>query len=132
VTYTLELVDIESVRLHEEHVPETARRLAKKIHGDGVVHEAVLVESKHHVLLDGHHRLEALRALGCRKVPAYVVDYDDPDIHLSTWPGAVPVSVTKADVVAKALSGTKYPPKTTRHRLREPLPKISVPLAELM
>lgn len=131
VTYTLELVDISTILLHEEHKPETARRLAAKLKGDGVVHEAVLVESRHRVLLDGHHRLEALRMLGCRKVPAYIVDYHNPDIHLTTWPGAVPVTLTKDDVVATALSGKRYPPKTTRHRLPEPLPQVSIPLPDL-
>jgi hypothetical protein len=131
VTYTLELVDIETIRLHEEHVTETVLRLASKIEEEGVVLQAVLIEGRHKVLLDGHHRLEALRRLGCRRVPAYVVDYDDPAIQLTTWPGALPVAITKDDVVALALSGRKYPPKTTRHRLSQSLPPVAVPLEEL-
>ena len=30
----------------------------------------------------------ALRRLGCRRIPAYVVDYASEEIALTTWPGA--------------------------------------------
>lgn len=66
------------------------------------------------VILDGHHRWQALRLLGALRAPVLVVDYES-HVHLGTWrPG---VRVSRSEVYKRALTGRLYPPKTTRHRL---------------
>ena len=74
----------------------------------------------------------ALRRLGCRRIPAYVVDYASEEIALTTWPGAIVARVTKAEVVAHGVKGDLFPPKTTRHLLKEKLPESPVRLKDLM
>jgi len=37
------------------------------------------------VILDGHHRVSALRLLGCALTPVYLVDYEHPSIKVTRW-----------------------------------------------
>ena len=42
-----------------------------------------------YIALDGMHRVTALKALGCRDIVVYEVDYDDPSIGLFGWDALV-------------------------------------------
>jgi len=125
------IVEIETLRSHEQVRPALLARLVDQIRSEGCVRKPILVESRHSVILDGHHRYEALKRLGCRKIPVYVVDYEDPGIGLTTWPEATVGTVTKAAVIDHALRGDPFPPKTTRHLLTFTLEEVRVPLDEL-
>ncbi len=129
---SLELLDIRIPKPHEQTRPDLLSQLIEEIERDGVLKVPVLLEREHHVILDGHHRWEALRRLGCRRIPAYVVDYSSEEISVTTWPGAIVATVTKEEVVAHGVKGDLFPPKTTRHLLREKLPDSPVPLKDLM
>ena len=129
---SLVVLDIRVLRPHEQTRPELLAQLVAEIERDGVLKIPVLVEREHHVILDGHHRWEALRRLGCRRIPAYVVDYSSEEISLTTWPGAIVATVTKEQVVDHGVRGDLFPPKTTRHLLAVKLPESPVPLKDLM
>ena len=66
------------------------------------------------------------------RIPAYVVDYSSEEISLTTWPGAIVATVTKKEVVDHGVRGDLFPPKTTRHILKEKVPESPVPLKDLM
>ena len=132
VRVVLEVLEIDVLRPHERTRDELLAQLTEEIRRDGVLKLPVLVEREHHVILDGHHRYEALRRLGCRRIPAYVVDYASEEIALTTWPGAIVARVTKAEVVTHGVKGDLFPPKTTRHLLKEKLPESPVRLKDLM
>lgn len=106
-------------------------RTIERLRKDGFVRRPLLVEAEHFVILDGHHRYEALKRLGCRKVPVYLVDYQDEGIGLTTWPRAIVSHVAKEEVIARGLGGDLFPPKTTRHRVSMDLGDVRVPLDEL-
>ena len=82
------------------------------------------------VILNGHHRVEALRRLGAGRVPAWLLDYDSELIHLERWHPGPPIA--KSEVVRRAEEGRPFPPKTTRHRLLFDLPARPTPLSELL
>jgi len=126
------ILDIEDLRPHERIREELLAQLLAEIRRDGELKMPVLVEREHHVILDGHHRYEALRRLGCRRIPAYLVEYESEEIGLTTWPGAIVARVTKAEVIARGVKGELFPPKTTRHLLKETLPESPVRLKDLM
>ncbi|MEK6987516.1 MAG: ParB N-terminal domain-containing protein, partial [Candidatus Thermoplasmatota archaeon] len=86
----------------------------------------------HFVILDGHHRFAALKALGCRRIPAYVIDYFSDIIDLKTWPDAVVQEVRKDEVIRRGLANDPFPPKTTRHILKIKLPDVFTDLEDLM
>ena len=125
------VVELAKLRGHERTQEPLLRKLVDRIRADGFLRRPVLVEAEHFVILDGHHRVEALRLLGCARVPVYLVDYGDPAIGVTTWPGAIIATVTKEEIVDRGLRGNPFPPKTTRHIVSFTLEDVRVQLDDL-
>ena len=79
------LMDIERLYHHEEVVPSILKTLTEQIRRDGFLKHPIIVDEATLVVLDGTHRVEALKALGCRRIPACLVDYREPRIRLMCW-----------------------------------------------
>lgn len=126
-----ELLPVDDLHPHEEVDPERVEELAETIDGDGFIAEPIVVDADEHVILDGHHRYQALRRLGCARIPAYIVDYDDPGIRVTLWDGAAADEVSKAEVIRRGREGDPFPPKTTRHLFEPELERSRVPLSKL-
>jgi L-serine kinase (ADP) len=125
-----ELVPIEELKSHEEIDEENVVDLVKEISRAGVFADPIWAARGSLVILNGHHRVEALRRLGARRVPAWLLDYETDAVSLEPWRPGLPI--TKAEVVRRGLGGHLFPPKTTRHKLRVELPPHPTPLAELV
>jgi L-serine kinase (ADP) len=125
-----ELLPIDALREHERVDPAKVQRLADEIRSTGVSEEPIWVARGSHVILNGHHRFAALKALGARRVPAWVVDYASDVVTLDRWTKGPPIS--KDEVVRRAESGELFPIQTTRHSFSAELPPHPTPLAELM
>jgi len=127
----LEILDIDRLRSHEAVESGLLRQTIEEIRKDGCLKRPILVADGDNVILDGHHRFEALRTLGYRRIPAYVIDYSSDLVEVTTWPQATVKEVTKQEVLRRGRTGELFPPKTTRHILRTPLPEISMDLKDL-
>jgi len=79
------IVDIDSLHVHEEIVPELLDQLTRSIRLSGHVKHPIIVDKESLVVLDGVHRVAALRRLGISRVPACMVDYNDPAIEVLSW-----------------------------------------------
>lgn len=84
------LVELERLRLHEEPDLRVLLPLLHEIEEDGVLWSPVIVDRESMVVLDGTHRVTALRMLGCRYACAYLVDYSRPEIGVDRWFRAIP------------------------------------------
>ncbi len=126
---TFELVPLARLRGHEEHEPEKVDALVAELRRTGMFVDPIWVARDSWVILNGHHRVEALRRLGLKRIPAWVFDYRGDHVDLERWSPGPPIA--KAEVEQRARRGEPFPPKTTRHRLRIELPPRSVPLADL-
>ena len=124
------ILPLDWLRGHEEHRPERVDELIGAILRSGVFHNPIWVARGSWVILNGHHRVEAMRKLGMKFIPAWVFDYDGDHVDLGRWKPGPPIE--KAEVVHRARNGRPFPPKTTRHRIRIVLPRRTVPLEELM
>ncbi len=114
------LVPVASLHPHEQFDEGDVERLVKEIRSQGLVREPIWIAGAEGVILNGHHRYEALRRLGVRRVPAWVVDYSNSAMELNRWnPGP---SLEKAEVLRRAREGVLFPPKTSRHVWRGPMP----------
>lgn len=134
------LVPARDLKTHETAEPDRVKRVLKQIKTSKVVKKAIAVDQESMVVLDGVHRLSALRELGCARVPAWLIDYSDDDVLVFTRDRKS--HIPKEDVIKAAVRGPKYPPKSTRHLVRKEdgtlvhissLEKdVTVPLASLM
>lgn len=124
------LVPIDRLRGHEEYDPRKVDELVAKMRSSGTFDEPIWVARDSLVILNGHHRVEALRRLGARRAAAWLFDYHTDAVDLEPWRPGPPIA--KEEVVRRAARGEPFPPKTTRHRLRIVLPPRSVALTELL
>ncbi|MCE4609043.1 MAG: ParB N-terminal domain-containing protein [Desulfurococcales archaeon] len=89
---------------------------------DQYVKKPIIVDRDTHVILDGHHRYTALNILGAKYVPAYLINYnDDSIVEVRSWKDNRPLP--KHIVIEAGLRGHRFPPKTTRHIVKVPLPE---------
>jgi len=99
------LIELEGLLPHEETIPEHLHRLILQLDGDGALWVPVVVDRETRVVLDGAHRVAALRKLGCRLVCAYLVDYRNPAIKIQRWVRTIskPFDARKAAEMAEEL-----------------------------
>src|SRR5688572_22393073 len=96
-----DVLEIRRLHGHERTRPSLLAELTEQIRADGILKRPILVADGDLVILDGHHRVEALRALGCKRVSAYLVHYESDNVTLDTWPDAVVKVVTKREVIRR-------------------------------
>jgi hypothetical protein len=129
--YKFAIMKIEELRIHEAIQDDLLDDFISILRDDGVFKFPILVDEKDHVVLDGHHRVEALRRMGYTKIPVYLVDYWDEAIEVTTWPEAEIENVTKDMILEMGKSDEVFPPKTSRHTVKAELEEHHVPLEEL-
>lgn len=128
--YTINLLHLSQLSTHEHHNPAHAQKLTHDIGTKGIWTTPMLVAADTFVILDGHHRFAAARALGLNRIPCVMVDYDDPRLQVTSW--RVDRRITKGCVLRAARGGQLMPEKTSRHRLSIKYPHTSMPLHDLM
>ncbi|HTT45151.1 MAG TPA: ParB N-terminal domain-containing protein [Thermoplasmata archaeon] len=124
------LLPIASLKGHERIDEGNLADLILHLRRSQVLSDPIWVARGSSVILNGHHRVEALRRLGADRVAAWVLDYESDLIHLERWHSGPPIA--KSEVVRRAEERRPFPPKTTRHRLLLDLPARPTPLAELL
>ena len=124
------LVPIGWLKAHEQHVEQRVGELVHHFTVRECIDYAIVADERTGTVIDGHHRLEALRRLGAAMAPAFLVDYSDPGITVHTWREGEKAP-SKEEVVARAAAGNLFPPKSTRHDFVRVLDPVDVPLARL-
>jgi hypothetical protein len=79
------LMEINRLLIHEETIPEALSALAERIQRDGVQSAPILVDKESLVVLDGMHRMAAMRMLGCRFICVCMFDYRHASIEVHKW-----------------------------------------------
>lgn len=113
----------------EQHDPIQVEILIDKIKEEEVWTTPILVDKKTLAIMDGHHRRAAALKLNLVKVPVVKLSYDDPRVILSGWREDV---FSPEEIIAAAVSGLPLPFKSTKHDLVAPLPRLQLPLQELL
>ena len=107
------LITIEQLKPHEQTSQKHILELVKLIKQDGILKEPILVEKNTFVILDGHHRVQAMKILGYKKIPAKLVDYDEVEVSLRRK--NLPSNLIKEIVLYLAKRKIVLPRKSTRH-----------------
>ncbi len=129
----VDLIPLDILRPHELTIPKKVDELEKMTNRWKAYVLPLVVDMNTGVILDGHHRHQVALRLGLKCLPCVQVDYrGDDSVELDVWPNCGRESITKEDVVQAGLQGELFQPKTSRHRLSDHLPPISVPLTRLL
>lgn len=97
----VDIVPLEEVHPHEAIIGDELDDFCNSLKSKGIFFRPILLDRASYVVLDGHHRVEGLRRIGAKKVPAILLDYADDEIELHTW---YPLIWEDPDVVAQKLS----------------------------
>jgi hypothetical protein len=126
-------VPLEILRPHEETISKKVDELERMTHRWKAYVLPLVIDGNSGVILDGHHRHQVALRLGLKCLPCVQVDYvGDDSVELGVWPNCGRDSLTKEEVIEAGLGDGLFPPKTSRHRLSDHLPPISVPLTRLL
>lgn len=127
----LKLVSLYSLKRHEEIFYDRLFEVLAKIKKDGFVRNPVVADFKTRVILDGHHRVMALKMLGLSKCPVFFVDYFSKSVRM--FPRRKELgAITKEDVIKMGLSKKVFPSKTTRHYIKDRRRGVFVGLERLI
>jgi hypothetical protein len=125
----IDLRPIGSVLPHEETINELSSRLAEQIRADGFQRDPIIVDRENHVVLDGMHRLRALRDLGARHIVCHLVDYSSPEIRLERW--ARLLKGVKGENLQKILKSSRIDRRVSLKEAIELVDGRSTPVAVL-
>jgi len=107
--------EIEELKEHEEIRPDYLEALKNEILADGILKMPICIDKETCIILDGHHRLQALKRIGCKKIPCVLVDYQSENISVIPWREGE--TITKETIIDMALSGRKMSSKTSKHMI---------------
>ena len=129
----VDLVPVDSLRPHELTIQKKVDQLEKMTHRWRAYVLPLVVDRNTGVILDGHHRHQVALRLGLESLPCVQVDYlEDDSVELDVWPNCGREYISKREVIQAGLLGDLFEPKTSRHRLSDHLPPISVSLERLL
>jgi len=125
----VDLRPIGSVLPHEETITDLSSRLSDQIQADGFQRDPIIVDRENHVVLDGMHRLRALRELGARHILCHLVDYSSPEIRLERW--ARSLKGVKRESLAEILKDSRIDRRVSLKEAIELVDGRSTPVAVL-
>lgn len=85
LAFQIKLVELGKLHIHEEIIPELLGSMVDEIKSSGMLRHPIIVDMNTFVILDGMHRVAALKKIECRYVPACLVDYDSPKVEVGRW-----------------------------------------------
>jgi len=128
----IQYIDITTLKCHEHTSLRKVAIVAKSIMLSGVIRNPVIVDGTTGIILDGHHRVAALKQIGARCVPAYVVNYFDEDIKVSMRRKDELMKLIKQAVIERVKRGSVFPVKTTKHVIMRKPTNIDIKLEKLI
>jgi len=81
----IKFASVKSLFTHEETIPSALENLQQEILQEKLLKHPIIVDKETCVVLDGMHRVAALKSLGCTIAPVCFVDYANPAIELFAW-----------------------------------------------
>jgi len=123
------VIELKQLKEHEQVSSEHLILLKRKIKKDGFLKTPIIVDKNTKIILDGHHRYQSLKELGCSRIMAYFVDYNSNEIKVQAW--RKEEKITKEDVINAGLTGNKLPPKSSRHTIPNKQLNLQISLKDL-
>ncbi len=81
----VKVVPLGELYIHEEIIPSILDEILRSLHAEKIQKDPVIVDRESNVVLDGMHRVAALKELGADKILALLVDYSSPSVQVKSW-----------------------------------------------
>lgn len=106
---SIKIVPLNNILVHEQTVKKWARHLAYYMADTGIQKNPIVVckINKKYIVLDGMHRVEAMKFLKCRDIMVYIVDYFNDNVELHNW-YAIAFGKIKIEKLIKEVNNNKY------------------------
>jgi len=85
LTFQIKLVELGKLHIHEEIIPELLDQMVGEIKSSGVLRHPIIADMNTLVVLDGMHRVAALKKIKCRYIPACLVNYGSSKVKVGCW-----------------------------------------------
>ena len=125
----LELIDIKKIIPHELTDQSIIDILINKIRGDGYWSNPVIIDKETMIIMDGHHRYEAAKIIGIKKIPCYIMGYHSNNVQIYNWKTNEKIDFNT--IIQRVERGQKLPIKTTKHVFSIPLYEVKIDLNAL-
>lgn len=100
--------------LPHEHIDlNQVKNVLDSLETEKILKNAVVIDKKSWLILDGHHRFAALKKIWIKYIPTLSVDYNSDDIKLWFWREWF--NDSKQQIIENAKKWILYPIKTTKH-----------------
>ena len=105
-------VEINSLLPHEKVLVDKKELIKDnlKYRNNELIISTILICSETNLIIDGHHRFNALKELGFRKVPVTLINYFTDSIITDDID-----SLSKREIIFNSINKNLYNPKTTKH-----------------
>ena len=81
----LALRKVEELKPHEETVLDDLNGMVRTLRRDPFLRHPIIADSASGAVLDGTHRLAAMKQLNCVTIPAALIDYQNPLVKVDRW-----------------------------------------------
>lgn len=125
--WTIQLIPTERILPNEAHEEARLHEVLDSMRQSGRWTAPIVLERTSYAVMDGHHRLAAARHLSLPRVPCVLLDYTQVGVETRREG----FTIDGERIVARSLARDLYPPKTTRHIFRQPLPECCIEIALL-
>ena len=132
MTQQILYIPLIELRAHEKTSKKRLLEVIADIKRCGVLNNPIIVSRQGKVVLDGHHRLAALKYLGAKTAPVMMVDYFSNQISIGLRRPELRASLIKTAIISFALQGKVLPHKTTKHSLPHRILNQRIRLSELL
>ena len=126
------LIEINKLKTHENVNSRKVNKLVKDISLKKRVINPVVADKKTFVILDGHHRLAALKRIGVKRVPIYLVNYKSEAVRVYLRRKKLLSQILKDQVLSMGKLRENFPIKTTRHFIKNRARNVNIKLERLL
>lgn len=128
IVTSIQEVDIDTLKCHEEVIEDRLSSFInylQSLEGDILI-SSIIVCDKTMMIVDGHHRYQALNFFGIKKVPVTFVKYDS---HLIK--AYFDDRILKSEIINTINQGVLLKPKSSKHVVWDNRKKIYAPILML-
>lgn len=123
---SIKLLPLNKIKQSEEHDEARVRLLTDNIKDEGIWTHPILVEKQNFIIMDGHHRYQVAKNLNFKRIPCFVLRYDNPYLTVSSRIENLDIQIN--NIINAGLTGNLLKYKSTKHELLIDLLQVRIPI----